>query len=60
MKIIHISNQLNNSSSLEAGNDSGRPTPLVFHFDAFPPLKPWLLSLFSEGAALQILRTVES
>ena len=36
------------------------PAPLAFSFHAFPPLKPWWLSLFSERAALQILRTVES
>ena len=53
-----ISNQLNNSSSMEAGYDSGSPAPLVFH--TFPPLKPWCLSLFSGSAALQILRIVES
>ena len=55
-----ISNQLNNSSSMEAGYDSERPVPLAFPFHAFPPLKPWWLSLFSGGAALQIIRTVES
>ena len=46
-----ISNQLNNSSSMEAGYDSERPVPLAFPFHAFPPLKPWWLSLLSGSAA---------
>ena len=40
-----INNQLNNSSSIEAGYDSGRPAPLAFPFHSFPPVKPWWLSL---------------
>ena len=55
-----ISNQLNNSLSMEAGYDRKRPALLAFPFHAFPPLKPGWISLFSGGAALQILQAVES
>ena len=55
-----ISNKLSNSFSMEAAYDSRHPSPLVFPFRTFPPLKPWWLSLFLGGTALQILRTVES
>ena len=59
-KLFIITSQLNNSSSKEAGYDSKCPAPSPFRFHAFPPLKPWWLSLLSGGDVLQILRTIES